>query len=171
MTFYDRNNDKHATSISLLRHTQIFAPKFQRLSLNSSSLLQSSLLTSPLLPQIFLIFSSSICFFEGEGARGGLPTAEATEGQGPEQLSRPASREEADGERSTGHRAGQQASSRARAAGFPVSDFRFPNSVATFRYTLDQIRKMEESTRIRKESEIHNLRSLLNCQLKKEFLV
>nr|GMD22554.1 4-coumarate--CoA ligase-like 7 [Ipomoea batatas] len=65
-----------------------------------------------------------------------MPTAEArrggdwraTEGQGPEQLSRPVSREEADGERSTGHRAGQQRISFAGADDFLVSNFRFLNS-------------------------------------------
>nr|GMC51291.1 uncharacterized protein LOC109157187 [Ipomoea batatas] len=72
---------------------------------------------------------------EGAGARGGLPNAEggveATEGQWPEQLSRPASREEADGERSIGHRAGQQASSRAPSQALLAFQFRisqFPNS-------------------------------------------
>nr|GMD75057.1 hypothetical protein Iba_chr13aCG11250 [Ipomoea batatas] len=72
---------------------------------------------------------------KGAGARGGLPNAEggveATEGQWPEQLSRPASREEADGERSIGHRAGQQASSRAPSQAllafqFRISNFRIP---------------------------------------------
>nr|GMC58978.1 hypothetical protein Iba_chr02aCG20430 [Ipomoea batatas] len=57
--------------------------------------------------------------------------AEATEGHGPEQLSRPANREEADGEQSTGHQVGQQASSRAPSQAllafqFRISDFRIP---------------------------------------------
>nr|GMD89011.1 uncharacterized protein LOC109169675 [Ipomoea batatas] len=46
----------------------------------------------------------------------------------------------------------------------------YNDSQSAFRYTPDQIRKMEESTRIRKESEPTELIKLVS-QLKKEFLV